>query len=197
MERPDFSDIKSGKEFNRWYWLKSELVQICKMSGLTHTGYKFLLRDRIMYALDNEGALMPMPPKQKKQSKFDWANEDLELRTLISDNVSFGPNFRSFLQDHIGNKFVCHSDFMDWVKANVGKTLGDAVEQWHILENRKNDPTFKRNIAAHNMLAQYVRDYSENNAGANMKEILRRWKIKKQMPTEDGFVRYAPSDLNL
>lgn len=29
MERPRFEHIKSGKEFNKWYWLKEEMVDIC------------------------------------------------------------------------------------------------------------------------------------------------------------------------
>ncbi|MEM0934180.1 MAG: SAP domain-containing protein, partial [Bacteroidota bacterium] len=46
MQRPDFENIESGQEFNRWYWLKEELIEICKRSGLPSHGRKFDLRDR-------------------------------------------------------------------------------------------------------------------------------------------------------
>ena len=193
--RPDFTEITSGIEFQRWYWLKEELIDLCKMSGLPSDGSKFLLRDRIIYALDHEGAVMPEPKKKKPESRFDWAREVLGSNTIITDNVSFGPNFRNYMKSQIGAKFSCHSDFMDWVKENPGKTLDDAVTHWHVLEKRKEDPTFKRKIARHNMLAQYVRDFSRENPTRNLRDALACWKVKRNMPTDSGFVTYDSKDL--
>ena len=34
--RPDFRDIKSFEEFNRYYWYREELSQICKYLGLEY-----------------------------------------------------------------------------------------------------------------------------------------------------------------
>lgn len=34
--RPDFRDIKSFEEFNRYYWYREELSQICKSLGLEY-----------------------------------------------------------------------------------------------------------------------------------------------------------------
>lgn len=197
MSRPRFEDIRTGDEFNQWYWLKEEMVNICRRSGLPTNGRKFELRDRIMYALDNDGKLKPEPKKQKKQSKFNWAKSQLSLDTLITDNVSFGPNFRRFMKSEIGNKFFCHSDFMDWVKSNAGKSLSEAVEKWYELEKRKEDPNFKRTIADNNMLAQYVRDFLEDNKNKTLKDAKKYWNLKKQLPTKNGFVRYECSDLKL
>ncbi|MEM9820403.1 MAG: DUF6434 domain-containing protein [Bacteroidota bacterium] len=197
MARPKFEAIKTGKEFNQWYWSKEEMVDICKLSGLPANGRKFDLRDRIMYALDNDGKVAPEAKKKKKTSKFNWARSNLSLETVITDNVSFGPNFRRFMKGQIGNKFSCHSDFMDWVKANEGKTLQDAVEQWLALERRKEDPNFKRTIADNNMLAQYTRDFLEDNKNKTLKDAIKYWTLKRQLPTKDGFVKYHRSDLKL
>ena len=163
MKRPKFEEIDSGAEFNRWYWLKEEMVEICRMCDLPITGRKFALRDRIMYALDHRGAIKPKPKKKKAISKFNWARATLVPETIITDNVSFGPNFRRFMKSRIGNAFSCHSDFMDWGKANAGKTLQDAVEKWIELERRKEDPNFRREIADNNMYSQYIRDFMDDN----------------------------------
>ena len=197
MNRPGFSEIETGAEFNQWYWLKDELIEICKQANLPYHGGKFELRDRIIYALDNEGRLKPNSKKGKPKSSFNWAKSSLALDTLITDNVSFGPNFRNFMKSEIGNNFSCHSDFMAWVKSNPGKTLRDAVLKWQEMENRKNDPDFRRDIAAHNMLNQYVRDFLDDNPDMSFKDALHHWKIKKQMPTENGFVKYTKADLKL
>ena len=197
IKKPDFSEIESGAAFNRWYWLKEELIEICRQINLPYHGGKFELRDRIMYALDNDGKLKARTKKKKPASSFNWAKSRLTPETVITDNVSFGPNFRNFMKAEIGNHFSCLCDFMDWVKANAGKTLLDAVMQWQELENRKKDPGFRRNIAPHNMLSQYVRDFLDDNPGKSFKDALRFWKMKKQMPTETGFVKYSKADLKL
>ena len=197
MPRPKFEEIKTGSEFNRWYWLKEEMVDICKRAGLPTNGRKFDLRDRIMFALDNGGKVFAGSKKQKKTSKFDWAKAELSLETVITDNVTFGPNFRRFMKSEIGDAFSCHSDFMDWVKSNVGKQLSDAADQWRALEKRKENPNFKRVIAANNMLAQYTRDFLADNKNKTLKDATRYWELKKQLPTKDGFVRYQRSDLEL
>ncbi|MEM1259530.1 MAG: DUF6434 domain-containing protein [Bacteroidota bacterium] len=197
MSRPKFEEIKTGNEFNQWFWLKEEMVEICKRSGLPVSGRKFDLRDRIMYALDHEGKVKPEPKKQKQRSKFNWAKSKLSLETRITDNVSFGPNFRRFMKSQIGNTFSCHSDFMDWVKSNTGKPLSEAVYKWNELEKRKEDPNFKRKIADNNMLAQYIRDFLEDNKNRTLKDAKNYWNLKKQLPTKNGFVRYESSDLKL
>ncbi|MEL6560373.1 MAG: DUF6434 domain-containing protein [Bacteroidota bacterium] len=197
MSRPDFENIKSGEEFNQWYWLKEELEAICKSSGLPANGRKFDLRDRIMHALDHNGELKLLPEKQKKKSKFNWAKSELSLETIITDNVSFGPNFRRFMSNQIGDKFKCHSDFMDWVKSNAGKTLEDAVKEWNRLEMRKENPDFSREIADNNMYSQYIRDFLEDNPGYTIKDVKKYWLLKKTLPMDQGFVKYEKSDLRL
>lgn len=192
--RPHFENIQSGSEFNQWYWLKAEMVEICKILNLPYSGGKFELRDRIIYALDNDGKLLDKPKVKKVTSKFNWAKEKLSLETIITDSVTFGKNFRGFMTAQIGNHFSCHSDFMDWVKANPGKTLQEAVLKWEELERRKEDPTFKREIAQHNMLSQYVRDFLEAHPELAFKDALAAWKLKKEMPMKDGFVKYEKGD---
>nr|WP_299000095.1 DUF6434 domain-containing protein [uncultured Allomuricauda sp.] len=197
MPKPNFEDIKTGEEFNQWYWLKEELVEICKRSGLPIHGRKFDLRDRIMFALDNDGKIKPEPKKRKVKSKFNWSKSKLTKDTRITDNVSFGPNFRNFMANHIGGKFRCHGDFMDWVKSNEGKTLKDAIQQWNILEMRKDNPDFKLDIAENNMYSQYIRDFLDDNPNYAFKDVKKYWLLKKELPMKNGFVKYEKSDITL
>ena len=197
MSRPKFENIETGNEFNTWYWLKSEMVDILRKSGLPSTGRKFELRDRIMFALDNGGRSKSEPKRRKAKSHFNWAREELTNGTRITDNVSFGPNFRNFMKSRIGDKFSCNSDFMDWVKENEGKTLEQAVLKWKELDDRSEDPTFRREIAANNMFNQYIRDFMDSNPHKALKDARRFWLLKKKLPTENGFIRYSDSDLNL
>lgn len=194
-QRPDLTTLSTSQAFRRWYFLKSELVEFCKAKGIPATGNKIEVSDRIASYLDS-GQIPKAAPKKRGSSKFNWAKSELTLETIITDSVTFGKNFRGFMTTQIGSQFVCHSDFMDWVRAHSGKTLADAVEAWHALEARKLDPTFKRDIAPQNMLAQYTRDYFEDNPNGSREELMRLWNIKKSLPNEKGVI-YHPSDLGL
>ena len=186
--RPPFEEIKDGEAFNQWYWLKSELVDICKQAKLPYTGSKFEIRDRIVHFLDTGKTLSPK--KKAKQSNFNWAKATLHEETVITDNVSFGPNFRKFMKTAIGSHFTCTGEFMKWVKENPGKTLKHAIQHWDMLEARKEDPDFRSEIAEHNMYNQYLRDYMDHNPEAKLEEAKRSWQLDRQLPAKGGFVRY-------
>ncbi len=196
MSRPNINDISSGTAFARWYWLKAELVEICKLRGLPTSGRKAELTKRIADSIDRKDAV-PDTTARKPTSRFNWARETLTPTTVITDSVSFGPNFRRFMTGQIGKPFVCHGDFMAWVRAHPGKTLADAIAQWHALERRKQDPSFRREIASGNMYNQYVRDFTDAHPGSSIAEARTCWLKKKLLPTEDGVVRYAVGDLGL
>ena len=54
-KKPDFKDIKSFEEFNRYYWYREELAQICKSLRLKHKGIKQELNHVIeQYFLGNK-----------------------------------------------------------------------------------------------------------------------------------------------
>lgn len=197
MPRPDFASFRTGAEFNNWYWLKAELMEICQQAGLPTNGSKFTLRDRIIYALDNEGAVMPEPKKPKPTSRFNWAKEKLRPETLITDNITFGQNFRGFMESQLGPHFICHTDFMKWVKAHPGYTLADAVTAWNMLEQRKTDPSFRSDIADHNMFNQYTRDFLDENPELGMAAVRHSWAKRREMPAPGGFIRYQPTDVDL
>ena len=192
--RPALGELKSSAELRRWYYLKTELSAFCKANGISRAGGKFELIDRIAEYLDTGQATAKH--EAKPASRFNWAKADLSLNTVITDNVTFGKNVRTFLASQIGKQFVCNSDFMNWVKSNEGKTLKDAVAAWHRLEKRKLDPNFKRDIAPHNMLNQYTRDFFAGNPDKTRADMMRCWNLKKRLPNS-GRVRYEPSDLLL
>ena len=82
-------------------------------------------------------------------------------------------------------------------KANIGKTLADAILHWNILEDRKKAPNFRRKIADHNRLNLYIRDFLEDHPEMSFKDALRLWNIKKQLPVHNGMVKYEKEDIEL
>lgn len=192
MKRPNFTDISSGADFDNWYWGKDELAQLCEMLGLPISGTKAELRERIKYALDNLGE---HKPKEPKKSKFDWANEELTIETVITDNVTFNDNFRIFMRSHIGDQFTCNYDFMNWVRDNEGKTLGDAIMKWHAIKAQKSDPHYQS--SPNSLFRKYVKDFLADNKKSNKEEAQKYWRERIQHPAPEGKVEYSKEDLNL
>lgn len=190
--RPKLEDCGSAAEFRLWYYLKSELVDFVKKSGLPVRGSKSDLGDQVAAFLDGRRA--PEFKKRKSSSRFDWANEKLTLATEITDNVSFGPNVRNFLKSQIGPAFTCNSDFMDWMKGASGATLEDAVEVWKALDARKMDPEFQTRIRSYNQYNQFTRDILAANPSINLDVVRRIWKAKRTLPLP---MTYSKADLDL
>ena len=185
----------AAAEFERWYWPVDQLKVFCDALGLSRSGTKADLRKRVTFALSNRGQPQPRPSRQQKSAAFDWASEVLTNNTIITDNVSFGPNVRNFFKANIGKKFVCNSDFMLWVRNNAGATLGDAIEAWQVLEERKNDPGFRREIASCNNYLQYLRDARDRHQELSLADAKTCWDYKKVRPAQDGFVVFEDRDL--
>lgn len=193
--RPPVDRRMSRAEFERWYWPVSELLKFCEQLHLPKSGRKKDLRERISKCLAGIQPPQTILAERKIRDDFDWKSAKLSRETAITESITFGPNVRRFFKSQIGSKFVCHSDFMEWVKTNIGLTLSDAVEAWHMLEARKSDPEFRREIAECNNYLQYLRDFRDSNPTRSIGDAKECWDQKKLRPAEDGRVIYQVDDL--
>ncbi|MEM1437343.1 MAG: DUF6434 domain-containing protein [Pseudomonadota bacterium] len=190
--RPSLEVVKSREEFERWYWPVELLLQFCDRLGVSKVGRKDELRERVACVL--AGTEPPRRPRRAVASKH-WGTKALSLETVITPGISFGPNVRGFLKSQIGSDFVCHSDFMDWVRENAGATLEDAIEAWHLLEARKDNPLFRREIATCNNFLRYLRDVRDANPQLTLDQAKACWDYKKLRPAQNGYVIYEKADL--
>lgn len=195
--RPAIRTISNGMELKRWYWLKSELVDHAKTLKLKTTGGKFGLLDRISYFLDTGNRDFPGDKMEKAKSRFDWHKESLRSATVITDSYKNSQNVRRFFQQNADENFKFNIEFMAWMKANVGKTLGDAVEEYKAMKVREGKPGFQSEIAHHNQFNQYTRDFLADNPDMGMKDVRRFWALKRALPSETGRHIYEKSDLKL
>ncbi|NQZ78295.1 MAG: SAP domain-containing protein, partial [Ekhidna sp.] len=188
--RPNFEDISSAEEFDNWYWMKEELVALCKDLEIPANGRKNVLRQRIM---NHMSGVKEEVKSAKPSSKFNWAKEKLTPQTELTDSVTFGSNFRSFMKVNIDG-FVCSAEFMDWVKKNMGKTLEDVVNEYpniqaDIKRGRKMDKS------DFNVMNAYIDEFLRDNPNLKRDHALACWNIKKYLPAKRGLVRYDSHDL--
>ena len=195
--RPDIGTISCGDELKKWYWLKDELIAHAKVVCIKRTGGKFIILDRLAHFLDTGDTIWPGDKKPKTNSKFDWHTETLGLDTLITDSYKNSQNVRRFFREHAGAGFKFNIVFMDWMKTSIGKTLGNAVDEYRRLQSLAADPDYKTDIKPHNQFNQYTRDFLSDNPDLGLDDVRRIWALKRALPSRDGRHIYERNDLDL
>jgi hypothetical protein len=191
MERPLLDKDLSVEAFNDYYWLKEDLVAFCRIYGINTSGGKMDIEDRIRTLLTT-GEIIAKVENQKFLSDFDWKKSELTLNTLVTDNYKNTENVRAFMKKHIGEHFKFNVDRMKWMQDNVGKTLGEAIEAWKKIAERKKRLKIVNTIAPQFEYNAYIRDFLADNKDKSIKDAIEYWKIKK---SKKGDNRYSREDL--
>jgi hypothetical protein len=61
---------------------------------------------------------------------FDWHSDPIKRSTLITSSYRNTQNVRRFFKAQCGGQFKFDRPFMAWLKAGIGKTMGDAANEW-------------------------------------------------------------------
>lgn len=89
--RPDFDKITSFDQFNKYYWYREEISQICKSLGLEYRGTKQEL-NHIMEEYF-KGNLIKKSPKKKDKKQVENISLD---SPLLECGFSFNAKFREY-----------------------------------------------------------------------------------------------------
>ena len=184
-ERPNLNKELDAITFRSFYYLKQELADFCKENGLPASGSKAELTDRIAYFLDTGNVLKPSA-ERKAAANIGALTED----TVIEPNIVCSEKHRAFFCEEIGKGFSFNVPFQKWLKANAGKTYGDALRAYdQILEEKKQRKT---EIGGQFEYNTYIRDFFADNPGKKLHDAIVCWNYKQSMP---GCRRYEKSDL--
>ncbi len=192
-DRPSLDKNISLEDFNDFYWLKEELIHFCRTIGISSSGGKIEISDRIRTYLST-GKVVRQVSKNQITSKFDWAKEVLTKETLITDSYKNGKNVRNFFIQEIGSHFKFNVIFMKWIKDNVGKTLGDAIIEYKRIEELKKDPNYVSEITPQFEYNRYMRAFLKDNPNLSSKDAMKFWKLKR---AQRGSNEYDKQDLEL
>ena len=184
-KRPELNKKLDAATFRSFYYLKQELADFCRENRLPTTGSKAELTDRIAYFLDTGSVLKPTA-ERKTSVNIGTLTED----TVIEPNIVCSEKHRAFFSEKIGKIFSFHVPFQKWLKANAGKTYGDAIRAYYrILEEKK---LTKTEIGRQFEYNTYIRDFFADNPGKSLHDAIKCWNYKKSLP---GHHRYEQSDL--
>ena len=123
--RPDFNNIKSFEEFNRYYWYREELSQICKSLGLEYRSTKQELNYIIEQYFKGNRIEKSVRKVNKKQA------EAITLNTpLLECGFSFNQKFREYFSVATGvEPFKFNADMATaWRKVKAGNDLNFTIQ---------------------------------------------------------------------
>ncbi len=63
-------------------------------------------------------------------ARFDWHADPITAATVIDAGYRNTQNVRRFFRGACGEAFRFDRDFMAWMKAATGKTMGEAAAEW-------------------------------------------------------------------
>ena len=89
--RPDFDKITSFDQFNKYYWYREEISQICKSLGLDYRGTKQELNHIIEAYF--KGNLIKKSPRKKVKKQVENISLD---SPLLECGFSFNAKFREY-----------------------------------------------------------------------------------------------------
>ena len=194
MERPALNKEISCTDFNEFYWLKQELIDFCKIVGISTSGGKIEIANRTRHYLSTGEVRSSERKKVENQSNFDWNKEKLTTETIITNSYKNGENVRDFFTQEIGAHFSFNVIFMKWVKENVGKNLGAAIIEWKRINDLKKDKNYVSEIDPQFEYNRYMRAFLNDNPGFSSQDAMKHWKLKRQ---KRGTNEYEKNDLDL
>ena len=179
---------KSKKELYETYFLKEDLIKLCKEYNLPTNGSKDNLLEYIGNYIENK-------PVKKLKNKTKITNNSFEpsLEKIIDENYSNNEIHRVFFIKTIGKHFKFNVMFMKWMDKNKGKkTYKEAIEMYiKILLEKKGEKT---KIGKQFKYNQYIRDFFENNPELSREDCIKCWNYKKK---QKGKHKYEKNDLKI
>lgn len=185
--RPKLTKELPVTDFQLYYWLKEELQTFCRENGMSVSGSKQEISERI--ALFLETGEIQKPSRKAKCSNAKIIQNDLSLETVIVKNHRCSQEVRTFFKSVIPN-FHFSTYIQNYFRENVGKTYMDVIHAWNEEQQRIKDPTYKTEIAPQFEYNQFTRDYfaDPNNKDKSRKDAINAWNAIKKLPGSNKYV---------
>lgn len=183
--RPALTKYLHVNEFLNYYWLKEELQQFCRQHGLSASGSKDDITNRIKIFLQT-GEIVK--PQRIRASKSVIPDNELSLETVIVTSHKCSQNVRYFFKKQIPN-FHFSTFIQNFFKENIGKTYQDVINAWHEEQQRLKNPLYKKEIAPQFEYNQFTRDFFADpaNKGKTKKDAIHAWNTKKSQPGDNKY----------
>ena len=181
--RPSFKDIESFEEFNKYYWYREELSQICKSLGLEYRCTK----KELNYIIEQYFKGNRIEKSTRKVNKKHV--EVISLNTpLLECGFSFNQKFRDYFSAVTGvSPFKFNADMATaWRKVKRDNDEKFTIQDMIKIYYGESDYAKYDNSACqwNQFLKDFCSDESSNNYSNKLKVAAILWKEVKKLKNE-------------
>lgn len=190
--RPVLTEETLAEEFTDYYWLKEELQAFCRSQGMSAAGSKGELAERIREFLVSGKRTEPVRTRQQSAVKPS-GTEELSLDTVITETHRCTQEVRAFFKAEVSPSFHFSVYIQRYFKENTGKTYRDAAAAWMLEEERKKDPSYRKEIPPQFEYNRFMRDYFADpaNKGKSRRDAVSAWNTVKTKPGSNAYLKTA------
>ena len=184
--RPGFKDIISFEEFNKYYWYREELSQICKSLGLEYRCTK----KELNYIIDQYFKGNRIEKSTRKVNKKHV--EVISLNTpLLECGFSFNQKFRDYFSAVTGvSPFKFNADMATaWRKVKRDNDINFTIQDMIKIYYGESDYAKYDNSACqwNQFLKDFCADESSNNYSNKLKVAAILWKEVRDSKIEKNY----------
>ena len=184
--RPSFKDIESFEEFNKYYWYREELSQICKSLGLEYRCTK----KELNYIIEQYFKGNRIEKSTRKVNK-KYA-EVISLNTpLLECGFSFNQKFRDYFSAVTGvSPFKFNADMATaWRKVKRDNDINFTIQDMIKIYYGESDYAKYDNSACqwNQFLKDFCADESSNNYSNKLKVAAILWKEVRDSKSEKNY----------
>lgn len=177
--RPALDSGLSAQEFQRWYWLKSELIDFARSLDIKTAGSKTVLTERIAATLDGQTFQEPATLRCRGTSR--QLSGRLSLQTVIPQGQRCSQVVRAWMTEHVDGGFHFDKHMREFfAQTNGTQTLQDAAEHWLATRGVSKDsidPQFEYN--------RFTRAWYEEHPDGTRHELLAAWRDYRARPIDE------------
>ncbi|MGP6175041.1 DUF6434 domain-containing protein [Corynebacterium sp. A21] len=175
--RPALQPGISTREFQRWYWLKEELISFARELGIPTSGAKDLLTRRIAAKLAGEN--LPEPAVIRRSRSRQLSGE-LSARTEIPAGQRCSQVLRAWFTQQLGTGFHFDAPMREFFANTDGtQTLADALNHWHVTREQvpgSIDPQFEYN--------RFTRAWHRDHPEGTPAQLRSAWRAYRSQPID-------------
>ena len=184
--RPSFKDIESFEEFNKYYWYREELSQICKSLGLEYRCTK----KELNYIIEQYFKGNRIEKSTRKVNKKHV--EVISLNTpLLECGFSFNQKFRDYFSAVTGvSPFKFNADMATaWRKVKRDNDINFTIQDMIKIYYGESDYAKYDNSACqwNQFLKDFCTDESSNNYSNKLKVAAILWKEVRDSKSEKNY----------
>ena len=184
--RPSFKDIESFDEFNKYYWYREELLQICKSLGLEYRCTK----KELNYIIEQYFKGNRIEKSTRKVNKKHA--EVISLNTpLLECGLSFNQKFRDYFSAVTGvSPFKFNADMATaWRKVKRDNDINFTIQDMIKIYYGESDYAKYDNSACqwNQFLKDFCADESSNNYSNKLKVAAILWKEVRDSKSEKNY----------